>query len=61
LISSFIVRLQDVWCCIGYSSTGERVGELERTIGTPCCFESVEVGSFVFNVVYLERAERKEL
>jgi len=31
--------------------------KLERTIRTPYCFGSVEVGSFVFNVVYLERAE----
>jgi hypothetical protein len=46
---------------MGYASKGERVvGEFESTIGTPYCFGSVEVGSFVFNVVYLERIECKE-
>jgi hypothetical protein len=45
---------------MGYASKGERVvGEFESTIGTPYCFGSVEVGSFVFNVVYLERIECK--
>jgi hypothetical protein len=51
-----------VWCCMGYASKGERVvGELVGTIGTLYFFENVEVGSFVFNVVYLMRAKRKEL
>jgi hypothetical protein len=31
------------------------------TIGAPYCFGSVEVGSFVFNVVYLFRADCKRL
>jgi hypothetical protein len=45
-----------------YPSKGERVvGELKKTIGTPYCIGSMEVGSFVFNVVYLERVECKEL
>jgi hypothetical protein len=51
----------DVWYCRSYASEGERVGELERTKRTLECFESVEVGSIVFNVVYLETAERKKL
>jgi hypothetical protein len=47
---------------MGYASKGERVvGELVGTIGTLYFFENVEVGSFVFNVVYLMRAKRKEL
>jgi hypothetical protein len=51
-----------VWCCMGYASEGERVvGELEMTKGTPYCFENVEIGTFVFNMVYLERAKCKEL
>jgi hypothetical protein len=42
-----------IWCCMGYASKGEKiVGELEETIGTLYCFGNVEVGSFVFNVVY---------
>jgi hypothetical protein len=45
---------------MGYASKGDRiVRELERTIRTLYCFGSVEVGSFVFNVVYLERMEHK--
>jgi hypothetical protein len=41
---------------------GEQViGELEGTIGTPYCFENVEVGCFMFNGVYFERVECKEL
>jgi len=41
-----------VWCFMGYVSKGERVvGEFERAIGTSNCFGSVEVGSFVVNVV----------
>jgi hypothetical protein len=51
-----------VWCCRGYALKGERVvGKLEGTIKTLYCFGNVEVGSFVFNVVYLERVENKEL
>jgi hypothetical protein len=43
-----------VWCCMSYASKGKRVGgELERTIGTPYCFGSEEIDSFVFNMVYL--------
>jgi hypothetical protein len=67
----FIVRLQEncgqhafqvVWCCMGYTSKGERViGELEGTIGKPYFFENVEVGSFVCNVVSLERPKCEEL
>jgi len=46
---------------MGYASKDERVvGELEGTIGTPYCFENVEVGCSVFNVVSLERTERKK-
>ena len=65
LITSFIVRLQEnmefaflvVRCYIG-----ERiVGELETTIRTLYCFGSVEVSSFVFHVMYLERAKPKKL
>jgi hypothetical protein len=37
------------------------VGELERTIGTMYGVGIVEIGSFMFTVVYLERKERKEL
>jgi hypothetical protein len=49
-----------VSCCMGYAMKGERVvGELEGTIGTPYYFKNVLVGSFVFNVVYLERGECK--
>jgi len=51
-----------VWCCRGYALKGERVvGKLEGTIKTLYCFGNVEVGSFVFNVVYLERVENKEI
>jgi hypothetical protein len=47
---------------MGYASKGERfVGELEGTIGTTQCFGIGEVGFFMFNVVYLERKERKEV
>jgi hypothetical protein len=47
---------------MSYVLKGERiVGELERTNGTIFCFGNVEVGSFVFNVVYLETAKCKEL
>jgi hypothetical protein len=39
---------------MSYASKGKRVGgELERTIGTPYCFGSEEIDSFVFNMVYL--------
>jgi hypothetical protein len=37
------------------------VSELEGTIGKPYCFVNMEVGSFLFNVMSLKRAERKEL
>lgn len=51
-----------VWGSMGYALKGERfVGVLEGTIGTTQCFGIVEVGSFMFNVVYLERKERNEL
>ena len=69
ITSFFIVRLQEIYrvcfsvvlACMDYALKGEIVvGKLERTIGTPYCFESVEVDSFVFNVVYLERAKCKE-
>jgi len=51
-----------VWCFMGYVSKGERVvGEFERAIGTSNCFGSVEVGSFVVNVVCMVWAERKKL
>ena len=32
-----------VWCCMGYASEGERVGELVRTKGTLYCFGNVKV------------------
>jgi hypothetical protein len=48
--------------CMGYYSKSERfVGELERTIGTPKCFGTIEVDSFLLNMVYLERNDCKEL
>jgi hypothetical protein len=50
-----------VWCCMGYASEGERVGELVRTKGTLYCFGNMKVDSFMFYVMYLERAKCKEL
>jgi hypothetical protein len=70
IISFFIVRLQENYvvrfsnCLVlyGLSLKGKRVvGELKKTTGTPYCIGSMEVGLFVFNVVYLERVECKEL
>jgi hypothetical protein len=47
-----------VWCFMDYASKGERVVvEFEKTIRTPNCFGNMEVSSFVFNVMYLKRAE----
>jgi hypothetical protein len=49
-----------VWCCLVYALKCERVvGELEGIIGKLYCIENMEVGSFLFNVVSLERAECK--
>jgi hypothetical protein len=51
-----------IWGCMGYASKGERfVGELMGTIGTMQCFKIVEIGSFMSNVMYLEKKECKEL
>jgi len=51
-----------VWRCMGYASKDERVvGELEGTIGTPYCFENVEVGCSVFNVVSLGENGTQEI
>ena len=62
LQENYGVRFPVVWCCMGYALKGGRVvGELEGTIEILYCFGNVEVGSFMFNVVYLERAEHKEL
>jgi hypothetical protein len=50
-----------IWCWLGYASKGEWfVAKLEGTIGNLSCFANLEVSSFVFNVVSLGRAERKE-
>jgi hypothetical protein len=38
----------------------QSVSELKGTIGKPYCFVNMKIGSFVFNVVSLERVERKE-
>jgi hypothetical protein len=47
---------------MGNALKGERVvSKLEGIIGTLYCFGNVKVGSFVFNVVYLERVNCKEL
>jgi hypothetical protein len=47
---------------MGYASKDERVvGELEGTIGTPYCFENVEVGCSVFNVVSLGENGTQEI
>ena len=46
---------------MGYASKGERfVGELEGTTGTAYGFGIVEVGSFMFTVMYLEIKECKD-
>jgi hypothetical protein len=51
-----------VWGCMGCASKGERfVGELKGTTGAWYGFEIVEVGSFMFIGVYLERKELNEL
>jgi hypothetical protein len=51
-----------IWCCLSYASKDEQVvDELEGTIEKPYCFENMEVGSFVLNVVSLEKTKCKEL
>jgi hypothetical protein len=47
---------------LSYASKDEQVvDELEGTIEKPYCFENMEVGSFVLNVVSLEKTKCKEL
>jgi hypothetical protein len=47
---------------LGYASKGEQGGGvLEGTIGKPYYLENIEVGSFVLNVVSLERTKYNEL